>query len=348
MNRPSPKQDVAVIGGGVSGLTTAIVLGERGHRVELFAGKIGMDTTSGRAAAIWFPHHIGNPNDDVSKAAVKEWARATFHSLQSLIPADGRPDANIGISMIEFRIVSRNELPESERPWAPSRDLKPEDLPPNRFFGYSIDVPLIETPVYLRYLEQRLEHKVGAECIHRGAKIGGISAIDVGVSIVVNCAGIDGPDFSRMEDSTAMNPGRGVVILGRTAKSYAILDADEYESGKLMYIVPRRLSGQCVIGGSDTNDRSPTPAVKEIAEIVERCSAADSTLEVETSSALVGLRPLRPKGVRLELEDIDGRAVIHNYGHGGSGFTVSWGCAEEVARIVATITAPATPATDRE
>jgi D-amino-acid oxidase len=68
-----------------------------------------------------------------------------------------------------------------------------------------------------------------------------------------------------------------------------------------------------------------------MAERLVKNSAADSTLEVETSSALVGVRPVRPKGVRLELEDVDGRAVIHNYGHGGSGFTVSWGCAEEVA-----------------
>ena len=301
-----------------------------------------MATTSGKAAAIWFPHHIGDPNDEVSKSAVKEWAETTYDRLEGLIPENGRPDASIGISMVEFRVVSRNELPESERPWAPSRDLKPEDLPQGRCFGYGIDVPLIETPVYLRYLERRLESKVGEECIHRGVKIGGISAIDDRFSIVVNCAGIDGPDFSRMEDPTAMNPGRGVVILGCTAKPYAILDADEYKSGKLMYIVPRRLSGRCVIGGSDTNDNTPAPDAKEIAEIVERCSAADSTLEVEVSSAAVGLRPVRPKGVRLEREDIDGRAVIHNYGHGGSGFTVSWGCAEEVARIVAAIRAPGT------
>ena len=44
----------------------------------------------------------------------------------------------------------------------------------------------------------------------------------------------------------------------------------------------------------------------------------------------VGLRPFRRGGIRLER---DGR-IIHNYGHGGSGFTVSWGCAEAVAAIV--------------
>jgi D-amino-acid oxidase len=42
-----------------------------------------------------------------------------------------------------------------------------------------------------------------------------------------------------------------------------------------------------------------------------------------------GLRPYRLE-VRLERE---GR-VIHNYGHGGAGYTLSRGCAEDVARLV--------------
>ncbi len=48
----------------------------------------------------------------------------------------------------------------------------------------------------------------------------------------------------------------------------------------------------------------------------------------------VGLRPFRKSGVRLERDRLrDGRTVIHNYGHGGSGFTLSWGCAREVLEL---------------
>jgi len=39
--------------------------------------------------------------------------------------------------------------------------------------------------------------------------------------------------------------------------------------------------------------------------------------------------------VRLEVEEVGGRRVIHNYGHGGAGVTLSWGCAEEVTAWVA-------------
>ena len=49
---------------------------------------------------------------------------------------------------------------------------------------------------------------------------------------------------------------------------------------------------------------------------------------------LVGLRPGRPT-VRLEAEpQPNGKVVIHNYGHGGAGVTLSWGCAEEVTSLV--------------
>jgi len=50
---------------------------------------------------------------------------------------------------------------------------------------------------------------------------------------------------------------------------------------------------------------------------------------------LIGVRPYRPKGPRVELaaEPLNGKRVIHNYGHGGAGITLSWGCASVVADL---------------
>ncbi|MDP9383942.1 MAG: hypothetical protein M3P50_01680, partial [Actinomycetota bacterium] len=44
-----------------------------------------------------------------------------------------------------------------------------------------------------------------------------------------------------------------------------------------------------------------------------------------------GLRPVREGGVRLEAEPLGDGLVIHDYGHGGAGWTLAWGCALEVA-----------------
>lgn len=44
-------------------------------------------------------------------------------------------------------------------------------------------------------------------------------------------------------------------------------------------------------------------------------------------------RPFRPAGPRIEAERIGEKVVVHNYGHGGSGWSLSWGCAAEAATL---------------
>lgn len=42
----------------------------------------------------------------------------------------------------------------------------------------------------------------------------------------------------------------------------------------------------------------------------------------------VCLRPFRAAGPRMDVEHVGNRVVVHNYGHGGSGWSLSWGAAE--------------------
>lgn len=42
---------------------------------------------------------------------------------------------------------------------------------------------------------------------------------------------------------------------------------------------------------------------------------------------VVGLRPYRPSGFVLRSEKLDDTLVVHDYGHGGGGVTLSWGTA---------------------
>jgi D-amino-acid oxidase len=51
----------------------------------------------------------------------------------------------------------------------------------------------------------------------------------------------------------------------------------------------------------------------------------------EDTELRVGLRPFRRAGVRVECERSD--IVVHNYGHGGSGVTLSWGSAQDAAHL---------------
>src|SRR5688572_29683787 len=56
--------------------------------------------------------------------------------------------------------------------------------------------------------------------------------------------------------------------------------------------------------------------------------------EAREIRTVVGLRPFRPAGFRVEAERIADKLVVHNYGHGGGGVTLSWGTAELASRLV--------------
>src|SRR6266487_5140737 len=87
---------VAIVGAGVSGLTCGVVFAERGHRTAIVAKEIGQQTTSGAAAALWFPY------DAEPAEKVIPWALQTFGVLVDLtrVPASG-------VSIIELRQFSR-------------------------------------------------------------------------------------------------------------------------------------------------------------------------------------------------------------------------------------------------
>jgi D-amino-acid oxidase len=95
-------------------------------------------------------------------------------------------------------------------------------------------------------------------------------------------------------------------------------------------------SEDCILGGTlevGNWDTEPDPA--ETAAILERCiDIAPPLAGVRVFESVVGLRPGRPR-VRVELDhDLLPIPVIHDYGHGGAGITVSWGCAQDVAALV--------------
>src|SRR5438874_651476 len=76
----------------------------------------------------------------------------------------------------------------------------------------------------------------------------------------------------------------------------------------------------------------PTTTSRTVAE----CSRVLNINKPRVIAERVSLRPFRKSGVRLEWDRLrDGRTVIHNYGHGGAGFTLSWGCAREVIDLAA-------------
>ncbi len=310
---------VAIVGAGVSGLTCGVLYAERGHRTAIFAKEIGQRTTSGAAAALWFPYDV-EPADKVIP-----WALETFRTLIDLVR---RPES--GVSMIELRQFSRTkeiQIPDWAIPLGAS--VIPSEVEESREFtsAFAISVPLMDTTIYLDYLANRFL-KAGGR-ITENVRFEKLEDVDPAFELVINCVGIGARELVGDID---LQPHRGQVAIVPTIKDlpYAVVCDD----APLMYAIPRR--NDCVFGG--TNDISSDLVADSTTtdRIVAECSRALKIEKPNVVAERVGLRPFRNSGVRVERAHLrDGRAVIHNYGHGGSGFTLSWGCAEDVLGMIA-------------
>ena len=305
-----PKQ-IAIVGAGVSGLTCGVLLAERGYRVSIFADEMGQQTTSAAAAAIWYPYDA-KPADSVIA-----WALETYKLLVGL-----SHDSQTGVSMIELRSFSRTgEIPIPE--WAiplGAKRLVREMLPVFNS-GFAIAVPLMDTTIYLDYLTNRFVNAGGS--INGNVCFEKLEKVDPKFDLVINCAGIGA---KMLLPDVDLEPHRGqVAIVPKLDLGHAVV-CDDFP---LMYAIPR--ANDCVFGG--TNDLSDHRDVDPAAtsRIVAGCSHVLKIDKPKVLAERVGLRPFRKSGVRVERNRLhDGRAVIHNYGHGGSGFTLSWGCAKKV------------------
>jgi D-amino-acid oxidase len=151
---------------------------------------------------------------------------------------------------------------------------------------------------------------------------------EVDARVVVNCVGLGARD---LVDDASMEPIRGQVVRVRNPGLERFVLDEENPEG-VTYIVPR--SGDCILGGTaDEGKWELEPDPETAAGILRRCTRLEPRLRgVEVLEHRVGLRPGRPE-IRLERED-GPIPRIHNYGHGGSGITLSWGCAEETLRLV--------------
>jgi len=304
---------IAIVGAGVSGLTCGVVFAERRQRVAILADEVGSATTSAAAGAIWFPYDV-EPLDKVLA-----WSRRTFEQLHHLTS-----DLESGVAMIELRCFSRHgeiEMPNWAAPLGAGR-LK--TTPRGFSSGFALDVPLIDTSIYLDYLAERFTRAGGT--MTSGKHFAHLEEVPREYDLIINCAGVGARELVRDNDVEAH---RGqVVLVAKSDLDHAIVCDDP----PLMYVFPR--SRDCVFGGTNeiSDNREPSPA--ETASIIEECSRVLGTSAPEIRGTRVGLRPYRKSGVRLEKGSLgDGRTVIHNYGHGGSGFTLAWGCAEEVAQL---------------
>jgi D-amino-acid oxidase len=307
--------EVVVVGGGVIGLTTAVALAERGRRVRLWTREPVERTTSVVAGGLWWPYRI----EPVELA--RTWALRSLDVYEELA---ARPEET-GVRMVEG--VLGETGPDEVDAWAAARlpGLRAASDAEYAGPGLWARLPLIDMSTHLPWLRERLVAAGGAVETRAVTDLAEADA-----PVVVNCTGLGARD---LVPDPAVRPVRGQLVVVENPGIRTWLVSTDPVSGEVTYFLPQ--PGRLLLGGTAEEDdwsAEPDPAVAEA--IVRRCAALRPEIAgARVLAHLVGLRPAR-RAVRLERGTLpDGRRLVHNYGHGGAGVTVAWGCAQEAAGL---------------
>ncbi|GIG68659.1 FAD-dependent oxidoreductase [Phytomonospora endophytica] len=315
------RTDVVVIGAGISGLTTAVTLAETGLSVGILAERDPTRTNSAKAGASWGPYMV---SDD----RVLRWSKETFGVLAGIAAGAGTGVRMVpGVEAFEEQVAEPPswalEVPDFVRGLPPG-------LPAHYVDGWRYTVPIVDMPVYLKYLSRRFIEAGGT--LEIGRAVTGFTDVAADRrtgTILVNCTGAASRYLVPDDSLTAV---RGQLVLVDNPGIGEFFQ-DNPHGSDLTCIFPHE--DYVVLGGNaspDVADTAPDPRVA--AQILERCREVDPRLnDARVIGHRVGLRPNRPS-VRVEWDERTDFPLLHNYGHGGSGVTLSWGCAFEVLELL--------------
>ncbi|OEU91852.1 amino acid oxidase [Streptomyces abyssalis] len=296
--------EVIVVGGGVSGLTTAVLLAERGLKVRVWSRNLDADTASGVSGGLCWPYRI----EPQEKAL--EWAVRSFRNFAWL----AEQPAHTGVRLV------RGTLEGGAAASVPPEWISLIGSPPR--------TPIVDMLTYLPYLRGRLTAAGGS---WEQRRIGSLAEASARAEAVVDCSGLGARELA---GDTGMRPVRGQIVVVENPGVEEWFLSSEAGVPETTYVLPQPYG--LLLGGTadeDAEETTPDPATTRA--IVERCARVHPALAgARILEERVGLRPYRPR-VRLEAETLpDGTPCVHNYGHGGAGVTVSWGCALEAVRLL--------------
>jgi D-amino-acid oxidase len=313
----SRTEQAVVIGAGVSGLTSAACLAEAGWAVQVWSAEPPHSTTSVVAGAMW------GPSFQQPMAKTMSW---TNRSLEDFVALARDPSS--GVRMAPALTVggpSSGEIPPQARSIPDLREARPDEVPAGFDGGSRSTMPLVDMPRYLDHLVARLA-TAGVEIEQRTVR--SLDEAAAAAPVVVNCTGLGSRELLGDDELEPVfgqsvvltNPGLDLLFMELT------MDA-EWTS---YFPHPSRV----VCGGiriPGRTDRTPDPDLTE--RILSRVRAIEPRLhDAELIEVETGLRPGR-SAVRVEAEPLGNARVVHNYGHGGNGVSLSWGCAREVAEL---------------
>ncbi|MEM8922646.1 MAG: FAD-dependent oxidoreductase [Actinomycetota bacterium] len=311
------EQSVVVVGAGLIGLTTAVRLAEAGHRVEVFTADDPLRTTSTAATGM-----VGFGFSRPLEKAIG-WRQSTVTELSAQF---GR---GVGVRTQPGLLAGRDpfEAPKAFHSLPGFRIAEPAELPDGFRPGFWVDMIAVDLDRYLPYLVDRLR---ATGTVLTRTTVDDLAAIDA--PVIVNCCGIGAKGLVDDPELRA-DWGMHLIIENAVELQHHFM---EMSSGLRRWISWMPHGDRILIGGASVLDRTdPAPDATIAAELTGMLQRTHPALASAPSIGVnAGVRPHR-SAVRVEATSLpDGRTLIHNYGHGGSGLTLSWGSADEVLTLV--------------
>ncbi|KAF2494451.1 putative D-amino acid oxidase [Lophium mytilinum] len=356
---------VLVIGGGVSGLVSAWVLLDAGYPVTILASQYATFNESARltsqiAGALWeYPPAVcGAHTDPISLQSSKRWCMESYHCYSALAGLDS---AATGVSMKTSIACFPNPIAEDPVQAAKLAEMMATDIQDFRrdndaLYDLGVDMsfpikecyshlaPVIDTDRAMAWLTSLVKSK-GATML-LGTVTGNLTQQEDALLALFSAAAIvnaSGLGSTSLETGSICYPLRGALLRVRNdgtdfPKLTAALSisADSNEDHEIVFLVPRGEDTLLLGGIAQPNEANldltlDSPVIKRMRERCERfLPALKKAKLIEEYPLAQGLRPFRKGNVRVDRQS----RIVHNYGHGGSGWSLAFGCALDVRGLV--------------
>ncbi|XP_015920783.1 D-aspartate oxidase [Parasteatoda tepidariorum] len=322
----APIRKVAVIGAGIVGSSSALIAIEKVPNIEvtLISETFSPFTTGDGSAGLWKPYLLGN----VAPERLRFWLTKTFNFLQDIFMSENASECGVGLLPCYEISTTPLETPTFKDiflDWRPM-NLKEMALFPSRYkYGAFMTTYFAECTKLIPELLKKFKER-GGQIIKQ--KVENFSELCGKYDVVINCSGIGATGLTHDPE---LKPIRGQVIRVKAPWiKYAVMDPE-------FYILPN--AEETICGGTkQVGDWNLDIVPKDRERILSGCTDLYPSLKkAQVVREWVGLRPGRnePRIERETIKTVKGTIeVIHNYGHGGSGVTIGWGCAHEAITLL--------------